>query len=160
MLHLYLASKIQNLILVSYKINKNNKKTSNTKIINFGVTPYESEEVLKAIYNPILEYLSKKTGDKYVFNIATDYKTLISDVKNGNISIANFSPASYVDALKAIPDIKYIATIGNKNPDNNDIEYFYQSYIFTKNDSKIESIQDLKGVDFGFVDEKSSSGYK
>ncbi len=150
------------------KNEKTAEKTSIKKIeyskgdvINFGVTPWMSQDQMQKAYAPILDFLTEKTNRKFVFvfNIAPDYRTLKKDLKQGNVQIASFSPGAYVDALDEMPDeIKYIAT--NTKVSGDKIRDFYHGYIFTLKKYKIKNLFKLKGKSFAFVDKGSSSGYK
>ena len=63
-----------------------------------------------------------------------------------------FSPMAYTTACE-IADISPVAT-----PKVNGKDY-YNGYIITRADSGINSIEDLKGKHFGYVDKGSASGY-
>ena len=141
-------------------VQKKSKSESAIRdVINFGVTPWQDEEIMKNIFNPLLEYLAEKTKYKFVLNISPDYRTLKNDFQNNSVQIAMFSSSVYGEALTEMKDeMKYIATVSKKV--GNEIHDFYIGCIFTRKDAKINSINDLKEKTFGFVDRGSSSGYK
>jgi len=123
--------------------------------LNFGITPWDKEENLRKWWTPILKYLSEKLNIKVVFNLPPDYGTLQEDLKRNSIQLASFSPSAFGDALLSMPDdMKYVASV-----EVNEKE-FYEGYIFTKKDSKIQSLEDMKGKTIGFTDLGSASGYK
>jgi len=137
--------------------SKSDVSSSEKEIINFGVTPWSSNEIMETGFKPFLEYLSEKTGRQFILNISPDYNTMNNELKSGKIQIGHFSPGAYADALKEIGDS--LTYIGTTKFLNKGTEY-YHGYIFTRNDSNINSISDLRGKSFAFVDKGSSSGYK
>ncbi|TYB31577.1 MAG: phosphate/phosphite/phosphonate ABC transporter substrate-binding protein [Candidatus Mcinerneyibacterium aminivorans] len=127
-------------------------------LINFGITPWQSLKEHQKGFIPLLKYLSDKTGKKFVLNVSKDYDSLKEEFKKENIDIAAFSPFAYVDAVNQIPDrLKYIAT--TKRKFNKTIRDHYLGYIIVKKESDINSVFDLKGKTFAFVDKISTSGY-
>jgi phosphonate transport system substrate-binding protein len=87
--------------------------------------------------------------------LGSDYNAVIEAMRTGKADIANFGPLSYSQAQersKAEPMV--VPAIDGKTENAT-----YMSYIITnaKND-KINSIADLKGKTFSFVDPNSTSG--
>ncbi len=146
------------------KANKQTAKIIQDKnIINFGVTPVQSDEKMKKAFNPLMKYLSEKTGKKWIFNISPDYNTLRKDLASGNIQVASFSPGAYGEAIKD-PEVKnkirYLITLAKKHKVTKKPIDYYQGYIFTRKSTGIKKISQLKNKTFAFVDKGSSSGYK
>ncbi len=144
--------------------NKHTAKIIQSKnIINFGVTPVQSDEKMKKTYAPLMKYLSEKTGKKWIFNISPDYNTLRKDLASGNIQVASFSPGAYGEAIKD-PEVKnkirYLITLAKKHKVTKKPIDYYQGYIFTRKSTGIKKISQLKNKTFAFVDKGSSSGYK
>ncbi len=124
-------------------------------VINFGITPWDTEENLRKWWTPILDYLSEQLNVPVLFNLPPDYGTLQKDLAENNIQLASFSPGAFADAIISLGDkIKYIATL------EVDESYFYQGYIFTLKTSPINNLADAKGKTMGFTDTGSSSGFK
>ncbi|MCP4147560.1 MAG: phosphate/phosphite/phosphonate ABC transporter substrate-binding protein [bacterium] len=125
------------------------------RVLNLGEAPWDKEEKLRGFHKRFLKYLSQQIGVEVVLNITPDYGTLQKDLEDGNIQIASFTPGAYADALIAIPrKMKYVATIKWHGA------YYYRGYIFARKDSKISSIEDMKGETIAFTDYGSSSGFK
>ena len=84
--------------------------------------------------------------------IVKDYDSLGIHIKDGVLDGGWFSPMAYTTAYE-IADITPVAT-----PKVNGKDY-YNGYIITRTDSGINSISDLEGKHFGYVDKGSASGY-
>jgi len=127
-----------------------NLKTN--KEIIFGVNPFTSPDNIKQMYAPILERICRNIGYKARIIIVKDYDALIDGMEKGLIDVGWFSPFAYVTARKKI-GVKPIAT-----PRVNG-RFSYRGYIIARKSSNIQSLSDLKGRHFGYVDPKSASGY-
>ena len=151
------------------ELRDNNIATSkvNTDDINFGDVPWKDPTLLSAGYKNLMEYLSKGLSAKLgaerniYLNITKDYNTLLEDLKGHYISFASLNPATYAQVLmdqEFKQDIEYLATT-TANTDQG-AGTFYTSYIVALKSSGITSIQQLKEKVFGFVSERSTSGFK
>lgn len=120
--------------------------------ITIGINPFTSPEDIKQMYAPILERIFKSIGKKAKVMIVKDYDSLGVHIKDGILDGGWFSPMAYTTACE-IADITPVAT-----PKVNGKDY-YNGYIITRADSGINSISDLEGKHFGYVDKGSASGY-
>ncbi|PKM58407.1 MAG: phosphate/phosphite/phosphonate ABC transporter substrate-binding protein [Firmicutes bacterium HGW-Firmicutes-3] len=120
--------------------------------IIFGVNPFIAPEAIKKMYIPILERVCESVGLRARTIIVKNYDALSDSVKNGIIDIGWFSPFAYVNAKEAA-GVKPVVTpkVGGKSS--------YNGYIIARKDGSVKSLNDLKGKAFGYVDEKSASGY-
>ncbi|MBF0224929.1 MAG: phosphate/phosphite/phosphonate ABC transporter substrate-binding protein [Desulfobacterales bacterium] len=123
------------------------------KILKFGVTPYLKEAVMRRAFQPFLNYLADQTGIKFELVITSDYSQLSQRMKVGEIDIGVFSPFAYVDGVKTA-DVRIFAS---QLADGG--QATYHGLIITHKNSKIKTIDNLKGKSFGFVDPKSASGF-
>ncbi len=98
-----------------------------------------AQELQDELHIPIQVYLSK------------NYAGLAEAMKNKKVDFAFFTAMSYVVAEKETGAKVLLKKVWE--------EPFYYSVILTKKTSKIFKIEDLKGQRFGFVDDKSTSGY-
>lgn len=129
--------------------------SQNPDAINFGITPWEKPAKLRKMFAPLIQYLSEQLGSRVRFIVSQDYTTLVNDLAGGIAQIAAFSPGAYAVAREKNPDdLIYVATASKAGKDH------YRGMIFTREDSAVNSIADLKGKTFGFVEKGSSSGYK
>ena len=120
--------------------------------LKFGFTPVLSESEMREEFQPLMEYMTRATGIEVTLYIAKNYGDLKEQMEAGKVDIGSFSPFAYVDAA-AGGKIKIIAQ------SILDHSAFYKGFIITKKDSGINTISDLKGKRFAFVDPKSASGY-
>ncbi len=126
-------------------------------VINFGVEYLESEAVMNQAFVPLLNYIGEKLGKQFVINYFLEDKDILPHLVNGRIQVAHFSSQSYAGALmNHEPDIHYIATVSNSGDTPSD---FYHGYIFTRTDNPAQTLKDLEGCSFGFVNQTSGSGY-
>ncbi len=120
--------------------------------LNFGVTPYLSEEQMRASFEPILQALSKKSGQRVNLIIARDYSDLAEKMQVGIVDLGAFSPFSYIEAVETA-SVKIFATqIVEGSPT-------YTGLIIARKDSGYTKIDQLEGKVFAFVDPKSASGF-
>lgn len=82
---------------------------------------------------------------------ATDYTAAIEAMRTGKAQIASFGPFSYVTAVDRAGAECLVTTA-------KDGKHGYYSKIITKKDSPINTVADLKGKRFAFVDPESTSG--
>lgn len=120
--------------------------------ITIGINPFTSPADIKKMYAPILERIFASIGMKTRIVISKDYNSLGKSIKDGVLDGGWFSPMAYTDACK-VTALMPVAT-----PKVNGKDY-YNGYIITRVDSGIQSISDLRGKDFGYVDKASASGY-
>jgi phosphonate transport system substrate-binding protein len=84
--------------------------------------------------------------------VATDYTGAIEAMRAGKLDIALFGPFSYVLAAeKANAEVFAVEKVNGATT--------YKSVIVTRPDSGINSLQDLRGRTFAFVDPASTSGH-
>ena len=120
--------------------------------LKFGFTPFLSEAEMQGEYEPLMTYLSDSIGQKVVLYVAKDYGDLRTQMEAGSVDIGSFSPFAYVDAARG----GKIRIIGQSLIDGAST---YRGAIVVRKDSGLNSLADLKGKRFAFVDPKSTSGY-
>jgi len=129
-------------------------ETAGINQLTWGVTPFITEHgAVETRYQPTVDIVSERlsipmsviAGESYV-----DVETLLLTQQ---IDIAVMSPYAYVRARAKDPNIRAIAThIANGTES-------YGAYILVPESSDVRSLADLSGKSFGFVDERSSSGW-
>lgn len=120
--------------------------------IIFGVNPFVAPHVIRDNYVPILNAAAEQIGYKARTVIVSDYDALGKAVIQKVVDIGWFSPFAYVSTKQKADIVPIVTPIVNKATS-------YTGYIITRKDSGINSIDDLAGRRFGFVDQKSASGY-
>ncbi|RFA34316.1 hypothetical protein CAI16_11535 [Virgibacillus dokdonensis] len=121
--------------------------------ISIGVIPSEDQ----ATVSDRVENFASEMGEELEIEtevfLGTDYNAVIEAMRTEEIDIAFFGPFAYVLANER-SDAEVFA-IGAESED----DITYKSAIIVPADSEAESLEDLKGKDFLFVDPASTSGH-
>lgn len=123
--------------------------------VTIGLIPGEnSEEVLKR-YEPIEPWLEEQLGIEVDLFIGTDYSATIEALKSRRVDAAFINPFGYILAVDQGAAELVVVPL---DPETGEFDH-YHSTIVTRADSEIDSLEDLRGKDFGFVDPASTSGH-
>jgi phosphate/phosphite/phosphonate ABC transporter binding protein len=125
----------------------------------FSTTPWGTGTEMKAMYKPLLDYISEQTGAKFKMVTYPDYDTLVKQIEGGYVDFAQINQVSYVRLVHDGAGVRYLVTSMRAYDDGTERDN-YLGYVFTLKKSKIKTFDDLKGKVFGFVDVTSASGYK
>ena len=129
----------------------------------FGVTPWQrgqSEDEIKSLYKPMLNWLGSKTGHNFILVSTVNYDDTINNLANGKLDIASISPVPYVLAKRRNSRINLLVTELRSESDDQAKTDTYHSYILTlKKNKEIKTVQDLKNKLFGYVTRASTSGF-
>lgn len=134
-------------------VSDNVKDTTGIKILRMGLIPADDADEMLRSYEPIKEYLSEKLGIPVEIQVTSDYTAAIEAMRAKHIDMAWFGPFSYIIAAN-VANAEAIVN-GVRRSDNGS---GYHSIIVVKADSGIETLEDLKGKSFAFVDPASTSG--
>ena len=104
-------------------------------------------------FSPLAKYLTEKTGIRVEFTILSRYGNIIERFKVKGMDGAFLG--SFTGALA----IKQLAVVPLARPVNLDGESTYHSLIYTRKDSGIKSVADMKGKKFAFVEKATTAGY-
>ena len=119
----------------------------------FAHPPTYSQEITAKGLQPLVEYLEARLNRPIEVVVTDDYTTLREEMRQGKVQLANLSPLLFVQSREDDPPPKMLVAHtyeGSKN---------YQSYIVTRDDAGIDSLSDLRGRSFCYVDLASTSGY-
>lgn len=137
------------------KNEKQQQANNDVKSIVIAYLPNESSEELGEYRKGIAKDMETALGVKVTEFLASDYNATIEAMRTGKADIANFGPLSYTQAVSRAKAECIVAAAPNGNKE----EMGYSSYIVTQgNNAEINSIEDLEGKKFGFVDANSTSG--
>lgn len=105
------------------------------------------------IYSSFLRYLENTTGHRFRIRFSEKYEDTVNNLRNGATHFAAIGPLSFVIGRET-DNIKCLASGLNeeKTPE-------YRAVIFTRPESSIENIRDLKGKTFAFGAGYSTQGY-
>jgi phosphonate transport system substrate-binding protein len=104
-------------------------------------------------YEPLGEYLSRKTGMKITFKVLSRYGNLIDTFSSSGFDGAFFGSFTYTLAHAKV-GVEVLAR--PVAPDNTST---YYGMIFVRKDSGIRTARDMKGKRFAFVDRATTAGY-
>jgi phosphonate transport system substrate-binding protein len=142
------------LFLASCSDPSSSKNSEEERTIHIAVIPTEDAQQQLLHLEPLRGYLSRTIGVPVEFQITTDYTAAIEALRANHVQMAWLGPFSYVLACDLV-DITPV--VGGIRKDTNNI--YYESIILVRADSGIESLADLPGHTFAFVDPASTSGY-
>lgn len=125
---------------------------SHAEELKFGVVPALGETEMRAELGPLLTYLSGALGRTVSLYIAKDDDDLRTQMDAGALDVGMFSPFGYVAGARG----GKIRVIAQSILDGSAT---YRAVIIKRFDSDIQSLSDLEGKRFAFVDPKSPSGY-
>ncbi len=133
------------------------------QICRFGVPPWQKGRSFKEErkkYLPLLKWMTKQTGCKFVPVGASSYEDLIDKISQGKVHVTELGAVPYIQVKKKNPEVDILATALVWNTAKTELIDSYRSLIVTlaKNDD-INSLQDLKGKKIGFVNHESTSGF-
>ena len=127
--------------------------------VKLGVYPSNDPAKLQRVMKVFADYLSDKTGDAVSATVTRDYDELVERLRDRTIDIAWINTLNYVKIKKALPEIEYLATYMEMNPDTGAIQPYYQAYIVALKNGGPASLEEGRGKRFAFVDISSTSGY-
>lgn len=121
-------------------------------VLNLEIVPFQEPTSIYKDWKYFRDYLSQKLGMKVNLKVATDYRAAINDVGLGVADLAMISPALYVEARKdyCVHPLMAPAAPSGLVKD--------RCLLVAREDSGINSINDIKGKSFAFGDEKSTCG--
>ena len=128
--------------------------------LNFGIGPWLSPRRMQIAYQALLDHLEHHTGHRFILNMTPDYGTLVDDLKAGRLDLAILPSSAYADTLDSDSSGLHYLVTSTRPTSTGASTPFYYGYIVTQLNSPMMNLSDLKGKRFGFVDRKSSSGYR
>ena len=116
----------------------------------FGVHPYLPSSELYKRFMPLLDYLSKETGQPMQLNISSTYEKHIESIGTGNVNIAYMGPASYVHMVNKYGRNPLLARLEIKGSPT------FRGVIIVRKEDKSTELKDLLGKSFAFGDPAST----
>ena len=121
--------------------------------VRFGVEPYEDPAKLTPAYTTLASALEKQLGCPVQLRIVQDYSAEVLAMRNGQLDMAEFGPLGFVFAYQkanAEPLVSFANSDGQLSS--------YKAGIWVPKDSKIQSVEQLKGHSLALADPGSTSG--
>ena len=130
-----------------------NSVSENEKVtVYIGVISRYPPNIIFKGYQPIIDYLNQNEKFQFELKLSTSYSETVNQLINGDVAVAFFGSLLYINAHERygiIPILK---------PLNEDFKPFFKSVVFTKSNSNIASIKDLKGKRVALPSSESFSG--
>ena len=104
-------------------------------------------------FDPLMRYLSRKTGYEFKLVVPKDFEDFFDIVKRGEVEFSYSNPYIYIQLADGGHLRAFATTI---IPASGDI---FRGVIITHKDSSIRSLDDLKGKDVMVVSYKSAGGF-
>jgi phosphonate transport system substrate-binding protein len=123
-------------------------------VLRWGLIPADDAAEMLRQYEPVVEYLEEELGIDIEVQVTLDYTAAITAMANKHIEMAWFGPFSYILAAE---EAGAEAIVNGVRRDTG--KATYKSIIITRSDSGIETLEDLIGRTFAFVDPASTSGH-
>ena len=125
----------------------------------FSIIPTEETTQEVALYDPVVKYLSERTGRPVEFYMPTAYASVIEAMLGGWVHVGVHGPASYVIATEREPGaVEVFATYAKRSGYLQEEGPGYRAVLISRADSGIDSIEAAKGKILALVDPASTSG--
>lgn len=124
------------------------------KKVNFAFIPSEDAAKIFNDNKDLLAYLKQAFGVEFVGTVGTSYSAVIEAQRAKKVELASYGPFSYILAHQEANAQCLI-----QGADKDGKLATYNSLIITTADSPINSLADIKGKTFSFVDPASTSGH-
>jgi len=123
------------------------------EVIRIGVLPEEDQAIMRERYQPFLAHMEESLGTEVELFFGNDFTAMVEAMRFGNIEVSKFGPSAYVMASERAGAEAFVQGVRDASAPT------YKSFIITRQDSEIESLDDIPGKDFAWVDPASGSGY-
>lgn len=125
--------------------------TERKPVVMAFVPSTEVEKIVEGA-KPLMELLEQKTGLKFKDYVAASYIGVVEAMGQGHVHVAWLPTLAYVLAHQR-NGAEVVLKVVRDGKDT------YYGLIFTRTDSGINTLEDLKGRTFAFVEEASASGH-
>lgn len=128
-------------------------KSTDEKTLLIGLIPERNIFEQMEQYEPLVDYISRKTGTKIKLKVLTRYGNIVDNFVALNLDGAFFGSFTFALAHAKL-GVEPLA-----RPESLDGVSTYYGLIFVRKDSGIRSAADMKGKTFAFVDRATTAGY-
>ena len=145
---------LQFILLLAFALPVWAQGTAKPGVLTVGFIPAEDSRAMVRQSQAILDIVAQQTGMKVDTFVGSDYNATIEALRAGHVDVALLGPFSYVLATTVAKVEAFAVTVIART-----MQPSYKSIIIAGKDSNINSLADLKGKTFAFVDPGSTSGY-
>ena len=121
--------------------------------LRVALLPDENAATLIQNAQPLKSYLENTLKKDIELVVTTDYSSMIEAMRFGRIEVAYFGPFSYVLAKSKAPGIEPFAVGIERGAPT------YNSIVVTHVGGPVTTLADIRGKDFGFGDQASTSSH-
>lgn len=122
--------------------------------VYFGAITLYHPIVMYEKYQPLMEYLTRRTPYKFELKLSQDYRDIIDFLKTNKVQVALLGGVTYLNAKKEFDVIPIL------KPLNEGRKPFYRCvFVAGSANDEIKTLSDLKGRSFAFASKSSTSGY-
>ncbi len=126
--------------------------------------PSQNADTLEAKAKPLEQLLQDQLGIPVKVSVSTDYNTIIEAMDSKQVDVGFLPPTAYVlakekGAAEVILQAQRYGVEDATGAPTEELVDFYKSMIIVKNDSDIESVEDLQGRKIAYQNVTSSAGY-
>ncbi|MDQ0298140.1 phosphonate transport system substrate-binding protein [Salibacterium salarium] len=125
--------------------------------------PSQNADTLEAKAKPLEDLLSDELGIPVTVSVSTDYNTIVEAMDSDQVDVGFLPPTAYVlaeeqGAAEVILQSQRYGVNDDGSPTEELVD-FYKSIFIVRDDSDIESIEDLEGKSIGYQNVTSSAGF-
>ena len=121
------------------------------KTFYIGGIPDQNVAILETRFNKLAQYLSEQTGLDVKYLPAVDYAAVVTGFKNNDLQMGWYGGLTGVQARIALPGS--VAIVQRKSDEA------FKSVFVARKGSGVTSLADIKGKNFVFGSESSTSGH-
>ncbi|MCX8030851.1 MAG: phosphate/phosphite/phosphonate ABC transporter substrate-binding protein [Thermodesulfovibrionales bacterium] len=131
------------------------------KTIKVAILPLYSPLTIYKRYDPLMRYLSEKTGYEFKLVIPKNFEEFIQLIMDGKVDFSYQNPYVFSIISKKYPIKPLAITVGEDCTTEEGIcgDEKFRGLIITRNDGKINTLEDLKGKKIMIVSPTSAGGY-
>lgn len=131
------------------------------KTIKVAILPLYSPLTIYKRYDPLMRYLSEKTGYEFKLVIPKNFEEFIQIVSSGKVDFSYQNPYVFSIISKKYPIKALVITVGEDCGQDEGIcgNEKFRGIIITRKDSNINKIEDLKGKKIMIVSPTSAGGF-
>lgn len=129
------------------------------KTIRVAILPLYSAITIYDRYEPLMRYLSDKTGYEFKLIIPEDFEDFVNIVKNKKVDFSYQNPYIFAMIDKETDIKPLVTTIGEDITDKTESGNKFRGVIITRVDGPIQKVKDLKNKKVMITSFKSAGGY-
>ena len=122
-------------------------------VVRVAILPLYSAITLYDRFDPLMRYLTRKTGREFKLVIPRDFEDFFAVIERGEADFSYSNPYIYIELSNRGLLKAFANTVHEETGDN------FRGVIITHQDSDIHSIADLKGRDVMVVSFRSAGGF-